>query len=261
MSAAAKEVRNFIEQYFTDEPNASINDCVRDALGLDIAVTPSMVSDIRREFRLRLSKQPKLSLVPTQPVAQKPAFTPHWITKWPTEEAQVDVPEPPQTAEEKKKYATVSERRKFYDDVLLENPDITVTMAMRRVKEKFGKSVDPKYAVDSLRLTRELHAGAAKTAMQTPVEAPKPKTLTLKDTLPADFFKPAAKEPPVAKEELDEYAVIYKSKNGSTSTVTSTKTGMHKLLVQLSSEGVETGNIRVYKQVKLKIKVEVDFGE
>ena len=266
MGAVHKEVKEFVEQYFTDEPNASINDCVRDALELDVPVTPSLVSDIRREYRLRASKQPKLALVPTPaPVKQKPQFTPTWVTQWPVEE----VPEPKQT---KQKSAAIMERRQYYDDVLQENPSLTVTQAMKRVKEKFGTSVDPVYAVQSLRVIRELHAGAAKPATQPQqkLEAP-PKQKTLKDTLPADFFKTEkpAKEPPVAaptgstKEASEEYAIVYKTAKDATAltTILSPKSGVQAKLMELTAKGVDSATIRVFKQVQLKVKVTVDFGD
>lgn len=196
MALPWKEVQEFILQYFEDEPNASISDCVRDALAVDVPVTPEQVSGVRRRLREELAKRPKAPPPPITPIPQEKYRRSEWVA-----ELTPAPPEPEPTPEEKKAHpliASVTARRRYYEDVLLEDPSLTVTQAMKKVTAKYGRSVDPNFAVAVLREVRELA-----TKVQPLPNAPKLKKEKPAPTpvVPQKVLEP---EPPNAPPEVKE---------------------------------------------------------
>lgn len=282
------EVTEFVQQFFLDDEKASIHACVRDALDLGIPVTPDQVSGIRRTMRQQ--GVTKLSLVPPRPAADKPPVgmkvgsvsgyarnppqPPQWFIdkqkredelflKLQAEELPSDEP-PMQKKAQKAATDAVLERRRYFEGILLDDPMQTVVAAMTKVKVKFGTSVDPGFAVRTLRLVREL-AGVTKEMV---LKRGDSKPLTHRINLPEVKVnpppapvvpRPLSKEPPKAATE-EEYLLRYQDSNGTVGETTRiiSKRELEAEIQKLTMRGVAP--IRVFKEVKMKTTVTVNVS-
>lgn len=265
MALPWKEVQEFISQYFEDEPNASISDCVRDALAVNVPVTPEQVSGVRRRLREEMAKRPRTAPSPASPIPQAKNRI-SWVA-----ELTPAPPEPEPTLEERKAHpliTSVEARRRYYEDVLLEDPSLTVTAAMKKVTAKYGRSVDPAFAVGVLKEVREL----AKKVQSLP-NAPKLQKAPLSPPAPgkteSDPPKPApvVEAPPAAKEqkskiEPDEaYLLLFRKKGLDLSYELVEVRGREingKAIELISSQNADPKTFLVVKKVA-QLKMAFDF--
>lgn len=143
----------------------------------------------------------------------------------------------------------MGERRRFFEDLLLLQPELTIIQAIRMVKERYGISVDPKYAQKAYAAARELHGINLK-------KAEKPKKRERKEAH-LEYRNPAALPEPAPKE--DSYLVAYQTASGAFDNY-SPATGRNDLLKcvnALIGKGIKPNHIKVFKELKTDIQVEV----
>ncbi len=246
--AAHKELVDFITEYFTDEPNASVNDCARDADACGIPVRRDIISAIRRDMRAArpvptTAPKPVLTVVPSPyQFADKP----------PVVMPKVEVPVPQEEIADKKA-TPIAERRSYYDDLLLADSTITITKAMKQVKAKFGKSVDVGYALATLKMVRELHKS---NSPPQPKEAPKAAMSPPPQKAPeAPVQKPAEKP----KEVVSEYVLMYVDPSKKTQFEVVKPADIRKSIFLLVAKGIDPDAIKVYEPSKVKLSVKVSF--
>lgn len=254
---AHEEMIEFIKQYFLDELEGTINTCAREAAACGVPVRRDVIVSVRRDMADEIRKAreehayrvkhpvpaPILSIVrPAQMVMPK-----------------LDIPAP---EESNKGSVPIGDRRKYYDDIVLGDADITITRAMKAVTAKYGMSVDVRYALASLRLSRELHNQTATEVVVNP-KAPMnpikglPERIVVK---PQEVIKPAAQTPkPQAPEEAEHYLLKY-TLNGAPHEEMIKKNELNMALLKLVAQGVSQSTLRVYQPVKFKLNVSIDFG-
>lgn len=213
--AVGADVKNYVLKFFEERPKATIFDCVREGLKSGFALTPAIVSIIRRDKRKNTPKETPAVTAPPSVPTPKP-------TIWNKYEIPV---------EEKKMQSTIAERRKYFDDLVMANPAIGIRTAIEEVKKKFGTGVDPKYALKTLALAREL------------AKPPEPKK----------------QEPINLKKEAEVvYIVEYGSESWSVEKATD-DVHLQNIISRLVSQNVPLSDIRVYKHIKVDIQVNVDI--
>lgn len=238
-----REVVDWVRQYFLDEPSTSIDDCCRDAHTLRIAVSRDLISSVRRGLKVLgppAEVKPVLSVVRQQPqyFADKPP--PVDLFK------QIHVEAPREEKDPGERYVSIEIRRGYYDDLLLANPHIKINTAMRKVTEKFGRSVDVGYALAALKLIRELNAPPPVIpSKELPVAPPTPAPVTQKPTASAEDSRRLVRWT-IGKEKVRAEDLVKDAE-------------LNAFITKLVGEGIAPNSIEVWKPVPKKIKVQIDF--
>ena len=241
---AHAEAVEFIQQYFRDELEGTINTCAREAAACGVHTNRDVIISVRRDMKdeiVRLRRErdakkehrlpPVLSLV--KPI-KLPAST-------------IPVPK-----EEKQGGAPIEVRRSYYDDIILAEKGITIVKAMRKVTEKYGRSVDVGYALDRLRVVRALYAEEAQEPSEETVKPMNP----IKGMEKVDLSKPEPPKP--TPQAVGECLIKYKSPAGEASRVVQA----NKLKEELSTIlqlGALAQSIEVFDLVKRKMKFTVSI--
>lgn len=230
--AAHKEVVEFIQEYFRDELDGTIDSCAREAANCNVPASKDLIVSVRRDMQEEIKKLRNSKTV--EEIKRPPPL--YIVKQRPLPKIQVPVPE-----EEKSQTVPIETRRSYYDDILLESPAIGIGRAMKKVTEKYGRSVDVGYALSRLRMVREM---AGLQTPKPPETAPEPERSTVAE-------KPAE----------DGECLIRYTKQG---TEVLKVVAMRKLSDELSSimsTGIQASAIKVssLKELKLKLKVSIDF--
>lgn len=252
---AHKEEVEFIQQYFFDELDGTIDSCAREAASCGVPVRKELIVSVRRDMSEEIKKI-RLERAQQKSIRPHPTLT---LVKMP----DLNIPVPPEEANNKSS-ASIELRRQHYDDLVLADSAITIAKAMKAVKVKFGTSVDVRYALASLKLARELHKQAASSEETVnPKEPLNPikgvEKLSLKPVEP----RPVEPKPqqPLRKpdEQVDEFVIIYDLKGKGTFHELVSKSQLNQKILNLLSAGVEQTTIKVFKQVKMKLQVSINF--
>lgn len=215
--AAHKEVVEFIQQYFRDELGGTIDSCAREADACGVPARKDLIVSIRRDMKNEIERLRREQVLNKNQHRLPPILSLVKPLKLPA--SNVPAPE-----EEKKGLVPIEVRRSYYDDIILAERGITIVKAMKKVTEKYGRSVDVGYALDRLKMVRALYAeqpGQPEESVKTPMNPIKGvEKVELKKAEPV---KP--QQPQQVVQPASECLIRYKSPAGASHRVVSAKIG------------------------------------